>query len=149
METRTQDSDVQVGATQPVDVEAFCREHLPFVRSCTARRLHEPSDVVDVTAEVFTSVYFGHVATSQVSAMTVSLVVVLAITALCLLAAPLLPRTAALLEHPPTTHTIKNRPRSVGRHPVGTYTAPPPTTAGHGRVRCPDAARCSRLASRT
>jgi hypothetical protein len=130
-----------------VDVEAFYREHLPFVRSCTARRLHEPSDVVDVTAEVFTSVYFGHVATSQVSAMTVSLVVALAITALCLLAAPLLPRTAALLEHRPT-HTVKNRPRSVGRHPLGISPRrrPPPQVTGEF---APHAARCSRLASRT
>ncbi|MDQ2851256.1 MAG: MFS transporter, partial [Actinomycetota bacterium] len=52
-----------------------------------------------VGSAAVTSVYFGHVATSQVSAMTVSLLVVLAITALCLLAIPLLPRKAALLEH--------------------------------------------------
>jgi len=52
-----------------------------------------------VGSAAVTSVYFGHLATSQASAMTVSLVVVLGITALCLLAVPLLPRKAAELEH--------------------------------------------------
>lgn len=52
-----------------------------------------------VGSAAVTSVYFGHLETSQVSAMTVSLGVVLGITALCLLAVPLLPRKAANLEH--------------------------------------------------
>ena len=52
-----------------------------------------------VGSAAVTSVYFGHLATSQASAMTVSLFVVLGITALCLLAVPLLPRKAAELEH--------------------------------------------------
>jgi len=52
-----------------------------------------------VGSAAVTSVYFGHLARSQVSAMTVSLGVVLGITALCLLAVPLLPRKAAALEH--------------------------------------------------
>jgi len=52
-----------------------------------------------VGSAAVTSVYFGHLATSQASAMTVSLVVVLGITAVCLLAVPLLPRKAAELEH--------------------------------------------------
>jgi len=52
-----------------------------------------------VGSAAVTSVYFGHLATSQASAMTVSLVVVLGITALCLLAVPLLPRKATELEH--------------------------------------------------
>ena len=52
-----------------------------------------------VGSAAVTSVYFGHLATSQVGAMTASLVVVLGIVALCLLAVPLLPRKAAALEH--------------------------------------------------
>jgi MFS family permease len=46
-----------------------------------------------------TSVYFGHLVDGQVPAITTSLVAVLGITALCLLALPLLPRSAAQLEH--------------------------------------------------
>ncbi len=46
-----------------------------------------------------TSIYFGHLATGQISAITTSLIAVLAITALCLLAVPLLPPKAAPLEH--------------------------------------------------
>ncbi len=52
-----------------------------------------------VGSATVTSVYFGHLVTGQVSAMTASLVAVLVITALCLLAVPLLPRKAAELEH--------------------------------------------------
>lgn len=48
-----------------------------------------------VGSATVTSVYFGHLATGQVSAMTASLAAVLVITALCLLAVPLLPRKAA------------------------------------------------------
>lgn len=42
--------------TQPDQLEAFYREHLPFVRRYLARRLHEPADVADLTADVFTTV---------------------------------------------------------------------------------------------
>lgn len=51
-----------------------------------------------VGSATVTSVYFGRVAAGHVSAMTVSLAAVLIITALCLLAVPLLPRKAAQLE---------------------------------------------------
>lgn len=46
-----------------------------------------------------TSVYFGALRSGQVRAVTVSLVVVLGISALCLLALPLLPRRAAAIKH--------------------------------------------------
>jgi RNA polymerase sigma factor (sigma-70 family) len=42
--------------TQPDQLEAFYLEHLPFVRRYLARRLHEPADVADLTADVFTAV---------------------------------------------------------------------------------------------
>ncbi len=47
---------MQVVATQPAELEAFYRDHLPFVRSYLARRLNDPCDVADVTAEVFLAV---------------------------------------------------------------------------------------------
>lgn len=53
METRTQERDVQAVATQPAELEAFYCDYLPFVRSYVARRLHDPCDVADVTADVF------------------------------------------------------------------------------------------------
>jgi RNA polymerase sigma factor (sigma-70 family) len=53
MTTKTQGHDVQAVATQPEQLEAFYREHLPFVRSYVARRLDDPSDVADVTADIF------------------------------------------------------------------------------------------------
>lgn len=53
METRTQGRGVQAVATRPEELEAFYRDHLPFVRSYVARRLDDPCDVADVTAEVF------------------------------------------------------------------------------------------------
>lgn len=42
--------------TQPDQLEAFYREHLPFVRRYLARRLSEPTDVADLTADVFITV---------------------------------------------------------------------------------------------
>lgn len=42
--------------TEPDQLELFYREHLPFVRRYLARRLHEPADVADLTADVFTTV---------------------------------------------------------------------------------------------
>jgi EmrB/QacA subfamily drug resistance transporter len=51
-----------------------------------------------VGSATVTSIYFGHLSTGQISAITTSLAAVLAITALCLLAVPLLPRKAVLLE---------------------------------------------------
>ncbi len=53
MTTRAQAGDVQAVATQPEQLEAFYREHLPFVRQYVARRLSDPGDVADVTADVF------------------------------------------------------------------------------------------------
>lgn len=40
-------------ATQPAAFEAFYREHLPFVRVYLARRVDDPFQVADLTAEVF------------------------------------------------------------------------------------------------
>lgn len=51
--TRAQRHQVQAVATQPEQLEAFYREHLPFVRRYVARRLPDPGDVADVTADVF------------------------------------------------------------------------------------------------
>ena len=42
--------------TQPDQLEAFYREHLPFVRRYLARRVGDPVDVADLTAEVFLTV---------------------------------------------------------------------------------------------
>ncbi len=53
MTNGTQGRDVQAVATQPAQLEAFYREHLPFVRSYVARRLEDPSDVADVTSDIF------------------------------------------------------------------------------------------------
>nr|WP_269326810.1 RNA polymerase sigma factor [Kineosporia mesophila] len=53
MTTRTQGRDVRTVATQPEQLEAFYREHLPFVRSYVARRLDDPYDIADVTADIF------------------------------------------------------------------------------------------------
>ncbi len=53
MVTRTQGCDVQAIATQPEEFEAFYRDHLPFVRRYVARRLSDPGDVADVTADIF------------------------------------------------------------------------------------------------
>lgn len=47
---------MQAVATQPAELEAFYRDHLPFVRSYLARRLNDPCDVADVTADVFLAV---------------------------------------------------------------------------------------------
>jgi MFS family permease len=52
-----------------------------------------------IGSAVVTSVYFAATGAGDVHAMTISLVVVLGITAACLLAVPLLPRKAAELEH--------------------------------------------------
>lgn len=41
---------------EPDQFEAFYRKHLPFVRRYLARRLQEPADVADLTADVFTTV---------------------------------------------------------------------------------------------
>jgi RNA polymerase sigma factor (sigma-70 family) len=51
--TRSQGREVRAAATQPEHLEAFYREHLPFVRSYVARRLDDPSDIADVTADIF------------------------------------------------------------------------------------------------
>lgn len=53
MVTRTQGCDVQAIATQPDEFEAFYRDHLSFVRRYVARRLSDPYDVADVTADIF------------------------------------------------------------------------------------------------
>lgn len=39
--------------TRPEQLDAFYREHLPFVRKYVARRLDDPGDVADVTADIF------------------------------------------------------------------------------------------------
>lgn len=54
--TTTQGRDVRAAATQPEQLEAFYREQLPFVRQYVARRLDDPSDVADVTADIFVRV---------------------------------------------------------------------------------------------
>ena len=51
--TRTSACDLQAVAREPDRLEAFYRDHLPFVRQYVARRLQDPCDVADVTAEVF------------------------------------------------------------------------------------------------
>lgn len=43
-------------ATQPAELERFYREHLPFVRLYLARRVADPHDVADLTADVFVRV---------------------------------------------------------------------------------------------
>ncbi len=48
--------DVATVATQPVELETFYREHLPFVRQYLARRVDDPFLVADLTAEVFLGV---------------------------------------------------------------------------------------------
>ena len=53
MVTRTQGRDVQAVATQPEEFDAFYRDNLPFVRRYVARRLNDPFDVADVTADIF------------------------------------------------------------------------------------------------
>lgn len=53
MTTKSQRGEVRAAATQPEHLEAFYREHLPFVRSYVARRLDDPSDIADVTADIF------------------------------------------------------------------------------------------------
>lgn len=53
MRTRAPGREVQAVATQPEQLEAFYRAHLPFVRQYVARRLDDPCDVADVTADVF------------------------------------------------------------------------------------------------
>lgn len=47
---------LQAVATQPEDFERFYREHLPFVRSYLARRVSDPFDIADLTADVFVAV---------------------------------------------------------------------------------------------
>lgn len=56
MGIREQGREVQAVATQPEQLEAFYREYLPFVRRYVARRLHDPGEVADVTADVFVRV---------------------------------------------------------------------------------------------
>ena len=51
--TRAQGREVRAVATGPDQLEVFYREHLAFVRRYVARRLDEPDEVADVTAEVF------------------------------------------------------------------------------------------------
>lgn len=53
MTTRAHGCDVQAVATQPEELDAFYRDHLPFVRRYVARRLEGPCDVADVTADIF------------------------------------------------------------------------------------------------
>lgn len=53
MTNRTQERVVRAVATQPDQLDAFYREHLPFVRRYVARRLSDPSDIADVTADIF------------------------------------------------------------------------------------------------
>lgn len=53
MTTRAQQREVRGVATRPEQLEAFYREHLPFVRRYVARRLDDPHDVADVTADAF------------------------------------------------------------------------------------------------
>lgn len=53
MTTRTQGCDVRAIAMQPEQLDAFYRDNLPFVRQYVARRLDDPSDVADVTADIF------------------------------------------------------------------------------------------------
>ena len=48
--------DAAVDLKQPVAFEAFYREHLPFIRSYLARRVHDPFEVADLTADVFLQV---------------------------------------------------------------------------------------------
>ena len=45
--------DVRAAATDPEHLESFYREHLPFVRHYVARRLDDPGDIADVTADIF------------------------------------------------------------------------------------------------
>ena len=49
----TGEADMSAIATQPVEFEAFYREHLPFVRVYLARRIDDPFVVADLTADVF------------------------------------------------------------------------------------------------
>lgn len=53
MVTKPQEREVREVATRPEQLEAFYREHLAFVRRYVARRLDDPHDVADVTADVF------------------------------------------------------------------------------------------------
>ena len=53
MATRAQGCDVRAVATQPEQFDAFYRDNLPFVRQYVARRLDDPCDVADVTADIF------------------------------------------------------------------------------------------------
>lgn len=53
MTIRAQGCDVQAVATQPEQLEAFYRAHLAFVRQYVARRVDDPCDVADVTADIF------------------------------------------------------------------------------------------------
>lgn len=59
METRTPEHDVQAVVTQPEELEAFYRDHRPFVRSYVARRLDDPCDVADATADAFLRVIWS------------------------------------------------------------------------------------------
>ena len=42
--------------TDPAAFEALYREHLPFVRSFVARRVHDPHTAADLTADIFVAV---------------------------------------------------------------------------------------------
>lgn len=53
---RSAGDELRALGTQPDQLEAFYREHLLFVRRYLARRLTEPADVADLTADVFTTV---------------------------------------------------------------------------------------------
>lgn len=55
-ESRGPVRDLMAVATQPAELEAFYREHLPFVRTYLARRVPDPFVVADLTADVFVSV---------------------------------------------------------------------------------------------
>jgi len=53
MTNTTRGCDVRAVGTRPDQLDAFYREHLPFVRQYVARRLEDPGDVADVTADIF------------------------------------------------------------------------------------------------
>lgn len=53
MTQTTQEQDVRAVGTHPEQLDRFYREHLPYVRQYIARRLDDPGDVADVTADIF------------------------------------------------------------------------------------------------
>lgn len=46
--------------TDPAAFEALYREHLPFVRSFVARRVHDPHTAADLTADIVVAVESAH-----------------------------------------------------------------------------------------